>query len=41
MMIASLAKQESLKIQKINNLNDEEIKLEDPDLQDGSKRKSE
>lgn len=40
MMIASLAKQEALKIQKINNLNDEEIKLEDPDLQDGSKRKS-
>jgi hypothetical protein len=32
MMIASLAKQEALKIQKINNLNDEEIKLEDPDL---------
>jgi len=31
-MIASLAKQESLKFQKINNLNDEEIKLEDPDL---------
>ena len=31
-MIASLAKQEALKIQKINNLNDEEIKLEDPDL---------
>jgi hypothetical protein len=32
MMIASLAKQEALKFQKINNLNDEEIKLEDPDL---------
>ena len=31
-MIASLAKQEALKFQKINNLNDEEIKLEDPDL---------
>ena len=30
-MIASLAKQEALKFQKINNLNDEEIKLEDPD----------
>ena len=40
MMIASLAKQEALKFQKINNLNDEEIKLEDPDLQDSSKRKS-
>ena len=39
-MIASLAKQEALKFQKINNLNDEEIKLEDPDLQDFSKRKS-
>ena len=40
MMIASLAKQEALKFQKINNLNDEEIKLENSDVQDGSKRKS-
>ena len=40
MMIASLAKQEALKFQKVNNMNDEEIKLENSDVQDGSKRKS-
>jgi hypothetical protein len=32
MMIASLAKQEALKFQKVNNMNDEEIKLENSDV---------
>lgn len=39
-MIASLAKQEALKFEKLNNLKDEGIKLENSDVFDGSKRKS-
>jgi hypothetical protein len=31
-MVASLAKQEALKFEKINNLKDEEIKLDNSDV---------